>query len=505
MSNQTKDRLISTTKFAYGAAVGLFGMLVLKYPDCAIFHDVPENIPRIKGFPLIGSIIQEVANYEKYYGSQHEQFTKLNTLTMVTSAVGLPLTITTIDPKNIEHFLRVNFSNYVKSDHFRTSLKGLFGHSIVLSEGHRWAYHRKAAVRIFSTKRLEDYFAHVIVTELNVMVKKVLDNYALDGAIIDLQDLFLKYTMDSFVMIAFGKNLNTLTSKEVVPVSESFDKCVQHVFNMSTNPFTPIIDKFNNVFRGPQTKSINQHYDTLNDFAYTIIAERKDDLKNGHSFNDLLSVAMEQGNESGEEFSDEDLRDLIVSSIVAARDANAAALSWGLLCIIQHPEVQVKLLQEIENYLPENKNDQQQQPLLFYEILRLYPPATVNFRDALNDDVWPDGTKIRKGNTVSINLYAQARSPKVWGDDCNEFKPERWLQPDGRLRHESQAKWPIFNVSPRACIGQNLATLESITAIVTLVQRYKFSLVPNQNFEYSVSLVMAMKHGLKVHVQNREN
>ena len=57
---------------------------------------------------------------------------------------------------------------------------------------------------------------------------------------------------------------------------------------------------------------------------------------------------------------------------------------------------------------------------------------------ALNDDIWPDGTHIRKGDYVLFHPYAQGRNEKVWGPDAREFKPERWITPDGELRRESQ-------------------------------------------------------------------
>ena len=72
---------------------------------------------------------------------------------------------------------------------------------------------------------------------------------------------------------------------------------------------------------------------------------------------------------------------------------------------------------------------------------------------ALDDDVWPDGTHIKKGDTVSWSSYAQGRSSKIWGADAKDFKPERWITNDGQLVRESQGKWTAFHAGPRVCLG----------------------------------------------------
>jgi fatty acid omega-hydroxylase len=122
----------------------------------------------------------------------------------------------------------------------------------------------------------------------------------------------------------------------------------------------------------------------------------------------------------------------------------------------------------------------------------------------LNDDIWPDGTPIRKGDYISWSPYASARCEKIWGPDAKLFKPERWLDSDsGALRRENAGKWPAFHAGPRTCLGQNLATLEAIVALAMLLRRYKFSLIPGQNITYNVSLTLPMKEGLKVLIEKR--
>jgi cytochrome P450 len=138
----------------------------------------------------------------------------------------------------------------------------------------------------------------------------------------------------------------------------------------------------------------------------------------------------------------------------------------------------------------------------FYEILRLYPPVPANTKYARGDDVWPDGTIIRKGDHVNWSPYSQGRLESIWGPDAKEFKPERWIV-NGELKRESQGVWPVFHAGPRVCLGQNLATLESIVVLSLMLKNYQFKLVPGQTITYLVSITMPMKYGMQVYVEKR--
>ena len=72
---------------------------------------------------------------------------------------------------------------------------------------------------------------------------------------------------------------------------------------------------------------------------------------------------------------------------------------------------------------------------------------------AVEDDVLPDGTVVYKGDVVVWLPYAMGRSKQIWGEDAEEFKPERWITAEGELRREAASKWPAFHAGPRICLG----------------------------------------------------
>ncbi|KAI9272722.1 cytochrome P450 [Phascolomyces articulosus] len=504
MPTSDNKSLISAATIIGGTALGILGFLVLKYPDCRVFEDVQKGVPQVKGYPLIGTLFQQLGEFKRFYDAQHEQLENLDTKTMINSSILVSLTVTTIDPRNINHILKDNYRNYIKDPYLKRCSKEFFGDGIFVNEGSAWRIHRKTASRVFGSKDLQKCFDQVFAKNLKVITHEVLDQIAIDGSVVDFQQLILKFTMDSFIKIGFGKDLQILTQKGVVPLVESFDAGMDHITASYMNPFTPIVDTLHPLLY-PHTKTIHQHHNTLHQFANDVISERRRDIQNGKTFNDLLSQFINTTSEQGEFFTNDELQHLIISTISAGRETTSASIVWTVYRLIMNPTIETKFLEEIDAYLPSNDYQEDLDPIkLYYESMRLHPPIPVNQRVAVNDDLWPDGTEIRKGNVISWNNYAQGRSSKIWGSDCLEFKPERWILEDGTLYKEKKGQWPMFNIGPRSCLGEKLAIMEGLTTLITLIRRYKFSLYnPNQKVEYSVGVTLSVKDGLKLLVTKR--
>ncbi|VVB15794.1 unnamed protein product [Arabis nemorensis] len=92
----------------------------------------------------------------------------------------------------------------------------------------------------------------------------------------------------------------------------------------------------------------------------------------------------------------------------------------------------------------------------------------------------------------------------VWGEDASEFKPERWIsERNGGLKHEPSFKFFVFNSGPRNCLGKNLSFLQMKTVAVEIIQNYDITIAEGHKIEQVPSMVLHMKHGLKVIVSKR--
>ncbi|CEI97321.1 hypothetical protein RMCBS344292_11456 [Rhizopus microsporus] len=381
---------------------------------------------------------------------------------------------------------------------------------------------------------------------MHLMCDHILDNVVKTGGIIDFHDIMFKFTLDSFVYLGFGVQLNSLLKEGKVEFAESFDFLQRRSAERFVDPMMGVKETIFDFFsRKENTTSYNLK--VINTFAQQVIdkrrkevaadeADRKDLLsrfmnatnEKGELLNDkelrdtvlnfiiadLLSRFMNATNEKGELLNDKELRDTVLNFIIAGRDTTAQALSWLFYSISLQPRIEKKMIEEIEKHITDElENDSSalyqvisEMPYLhavFFETLRLYPSVPGNQKYALKDDIWPDGTHVKAGTYVSWSPYAQGRSTKVWGEDAKEFHPERWLDENGNLKRESAGKWPAFHAGPRICLGQNLATLEALVCVSILLRRYKFTLVPNQTVTYDLSLTMPMKYGMKMFVEKR--
>ncbi|KAH9718172.1 hypothetical protein KPL71_022110 [Citrus sinensis] len=133
----------------------------------------------------------------------------------------------------------------------------------------------------------------------------------------------------------------------------------------------------------------------------------------------------------------------------------------------------------------------------------LYPPVPFEIRIPLQPDVHPSGHQVNQNTHVLISAYSMARMTSVWGEDCREFKPERWITEDGRIRHEPPHKFFSFNAGPRICIGKDIAfTLMKATA-ASIIHNYDVQVVKNHPVTYNLSIGFRMKHGLLARVSKR--
>eukprot|EP00250_Pteridium_aquilinum_P019486 c24449_g4_i1 orf=210-2444(-) len=145
------------------------------------------------------------------------------------------------------------------------------------------------------------------------------------------------------------------------------------------------------------------------------------------------------------------------------------------------------------------------------EAMRLYPPVPHDTKFVVEEDVFPDGTRVRAGAQMVYHVYAMGRMQSIWGEDCESFRPERWLEEEGEnaggLVNMSPYKWPVFQAGPRSCLGKEMAMLQMKCVASALIQSFTFSLPDAANFSpsYSVSFTLKMQHGLPIHVHPRSS
>lgn len=144
------------------------------------------------------------------------------------------------------------------------------------------------------------------------------------------------------------------------------------------------------------------------------------------------------------------------------------------------------------------------------ESMRLFPPVPINTRLSLGNDVLPDGTIVGRAWFADYSAYAMGRMERVWGPDCREYKPERWLDSDGVYQAPDQFKYPVFHAGPRICLGKDMAYVQMKSIAAVVMSKFEVEAVDGgatvermMEPPYMLSLLLRMKDGLKVRLRRR--
>ncbi|MBA0711563.1 hypothetical protein Golax_010730 [Gossypium laxum] len=258
----------------------------------------------------------------------------------------------------------------------------------------------------------------------------------------------------------------------------------------------------------------------VHDFADKKVRDRRKILGNLSNQSDLLSRLIESENKQGQNrhFPGNFLRDFCASFILASRDTMSVALAWFFWLIHKTPQVENKSLGEIYEILCHPKcrthddhitvfTEEGLKKMVYLQValsesLRFYPLVPVELKQVLENDVLPDGTRLKKGAQVFNFLFSMVCMESIWGKDCLEFKPERWIK-DGTFVSANQFKYPIFNAGPRRCLGKNFSYTQMKMVAVSVLLRYSVKGVEGHSVVPKLTTTLYMKNGLMVTVRPR--
>ncbi|KAF9999904.1 hypothetical protein BGZ79_006522 [Entomortierella chlamydospora] len=493
-SNGLKALLAISAYYAYkyrGHAIGTRRRLDLKQPKGAV--------PLLGHLPLLASV-----PLDEFYEFLEKQYNEHGPVWSI-SLPGFGRMIQIDTPENIEHVLKTNFWGYGKGQLFVDIIMDTSGHGIFASDGARWKFQRHLAVSIFNIKAFREFTSNVFVV-VGKKVIEILGKAADEGTVIDLQRVILHFTLDVFGATSFGERFGCLDNiDQEVPFAEALDDMLEIIVNRVNDPMWKIRERLNGT-----SKRAADHNELIHNYARNIMEKRR---REGHHADkkDLLQLFMDGKDEQGNPVSDEIIVDNIITFTIGGRDTTALALTWMFYLLLREgsdPEVVNKVVREVDEALGggdptyETHKEQKYAEACFHEALRVFPVSPRNLRYCEKDDVLPDGTKVYAGEWVTWSSYVMGRSESIWGPDAKEYKPSRWLNTE----KPSPSKFNAFHAGPRTCIGQQFATIESLTIIGMILQSFNLELEdPSRVPKYRPSLTFPMVGGLNVRVTRRSD
>ncbi|URD88607.1 cytochrome P450 [Musa troglodytarum] len=311
--------------------------------------------------------------------------------------------VITANASNVEHMLKSNFENYPKGERSFRMLVDFLGHGIFNSDGEEWKCQRKQASYEFSKRSLRNFMVDTVQSEIAHRLLPLLRRAGEKGETMDLQSVLERFAFDSICKVVFDEDPACLAEDTVGDATSSnFMRAFEEAQNLIVGRF---MDAFEITWRVKKLLDIGSErrlrelLAVVHGYAMQIIRGRKEKAPELNEHHDLLSRFASNKNKS-EEF----LRDIVTNYLVAGRESTSSALTWFFWILSTRPDAAVT------------------------ESMRLYPPVPMDTQSCLEDDTMPDGTFVGKGWFVTYSAYAMGRLEDIWGRDCNEYKPERWLE-----------------------------------------------------------------------------
>ncbi|XP_010555337.1 PREDICTED: alkane hydroxylase MAH1-like [Tarenaya hassleriana] len=422
----------------------------------------------------------------------------------------------TVDPANINHILSSNFVNYPKGPDFRDIFEPL-GDGIFNADFDLWKDLRKSAHALLSRQDFQGFTKSTTVGVVKNRLLPVLDHADKTDTVVDLQDVFQRFTFDTTLTLVTGYDPKSLSmDMPHVELAIAVEDAEEAIFHRHFRP--RIFWKLQSWLGFGFEKKLRDAVAVGDRACANYISAKREEIRRGDRSEgeamDLLTYYMNIDKNKYELLNPNDdkfLRDSMLTFILAGRDTTSAGLTWFFFLLSKNPKAVTKIRGEIEATFERSVNWFDQVDLnklvylygAIYESLRLYPPVPFNHKSPAREDVLPSGHRVDANAKIVLAFYALARMKSVWGEDASEFKPERWISDSGVLRHEPSFKFASFNAGPRTCIGKQVALTHMAIVAVEILQNYDITAVDGQRVELVPSVILRMKHGFKVFVRKR--
>ena len=360
--------------------------------------------------------------------------------------------IATQDPGFIEYVLKTNHKNYYKSTILTEQLGRFLGNGLLTANGEYWLKQRRLIQPGFHTDKIQ---------ALCGIIKKTVDDF-LDGfptgEQVDVYPLMNRLAFEIVINTLFTVKMQPETRNELNRfITETQAFVIKDIRQPHKSWWFQV--------KGEVRRNLKNAEGSRN-IIRNMIHERKE---SGKKFDDLLDMLLDARYEdTGEAMSEEQVIDEILILLIAGHETTANALSFSLYLLANHPEELQKLKRATKDLgIKECVRDEHLLSVI-NESMRLFPPAWISDRVALQDDGYRDFT-FPKDTIIILFYYGLHRDAHYW-ENPSTFIPERFSS-SHTDKTKPKAYYP-FGAGPRLCIGNNFAMAEMALFLQAIIQRF---------------------------------
>jgi cytochrome P450 len=366
------------------------------------------------------------------------------------------------DPAGVRRILQDNHRNYTKRTFQYSALALVTGDGLLTSDGPAWRAHRRLVQPAFH----RDGLGHVAAESVRGARRAGSAMDAAGGDPVETDALLMQATLDVVGRALFGADLVHGGQADGRVLVAAVHEALDCVMRRATRPWEAPPGLVT-----PLSRRLARATRRLDDAVERMVESRRGSPPGADVLGLLLGA--------GEPPAAREIRDELVTLVIAGHETVASSLVWTLRLVAEHPAVQERLHEELDAVLggPAGREPgwEDVRSLVWTravvdEGLRLYPPAWIVTRRAVDDDEVA-GVTVPAGGLVIMTPWLQHRRPDLWPDP-DEFDPSRWSGTAARARHEGYLP---FGAGPRMCIGRDFAVVESVLVLAEVLRGRRVS------------------------------
>jgi cytochrome P450 len=383
-------------------------------------------------------------------------------------------------PDLIEEVLIRTPRNFLKDRVVRNS-RWFFGEGLLTNEGDSWLRQRRLSAPAFHRERVSTYAS--IMTSY---AQQMLAGWK-DGETLDIHQEMMRLTLQVVVRALF--NVEAEQSAEI--------SSALNLIMSNTTGIRILLPPIARYLPTPRMISFRRAVTRMDHTVYSIIAQHR---ASKNDSGDLLSMLIAARDEDGSRMSDKQLRDEVLTFLIAGHETTALTLTWTWHLLAQHPQAERKLHQELDRVLGGRVPEFSDLPALTYtervikESMRLYPPAWSLARTVISEFELR-GYRIPAGANVVMSQWIMHRNPAYFPEP-EKFDPDRW-SPEKAQKLPRFAYFP-FGGGPRQCIGSSFAMMEATLLLATIAQNFQLHSVPGHPIVLVPSFTLRPKYGMRM-------
>ncbi|KAF8811334.1 cytochrome P450 monooxygenase CYP63 [Phlegmacium glaucopus] len=409
--------------------------------------------------------------------------------------------IITMDQEHSKFVVATGFQYFWRGDSQKERLESFLGEGIFNRDDEKWKLHRAIARPFFARERIADF---EIFERHWTRTLAILSSLESSNTPCEAQDLYCRFTLDAASEFLFGKNLDTLSASLPVPGTAMGPKgsATQDTWGSFTRAFELAEQNVTNrgrlgsiwpLFELLKDKN-EEHSKVIRAWLDPLVQDALEDKQRLEKMGVVSPIADKSFMQHLADSTNDPvlIRDQLLNMLLASRDTTACVLTFITYFLAIHPEAAQRLRAEVLEHCGPTSfptfqqfRDMKYMRAVINETLRLFPPVPLNVRESRStpcifpqsDRTHPHTSKqplyMPPATTVAYFPLLTQRNPALWGDDADNFDPERWIDPERSVKYVANpAMFSPFSSGPRICIGQNYAYNEMSYFLVRLLQQF---------------------------------